>query len=750
MSTALAVALALANACAYVAGTRLQHQAVHRGRQGVPGAPPSALPLRFLVRHPRWLVGLVLLGAGGALHIWALQLAPVTVVQPLGVCSVVLGVVWGRRERGARLPRATVLTLAVVLARTGTFTVLAARVTVVAPVTVAAQWATGALALLVVAGCCAAARPLRGPARCLALGVGAGSAYGCMPVLVRASGAEFGSHGVGLALLGTLGGLAAAGLVGFLLVQRAHAAGPPEVTVACLTVVDPFVAVAIGVGLLGEAAGLSPATALTGLVCWALSFTGVVHITRATPVPPHVAPDVPRPTPLTVDVPRPTPGRSPYDRDRPLSSQEYAMPGSSQEYALPGDLPRPQRILIAADTFPPDVNGAANFAHRLAEGLTGRGHEVHVMCPAAEAGPGSTVLGGTTVHRLPSHRTPFHATFRVCLPWQVSGPAARLVADISPDVVHIQSHFPVCRAVANAAHRRGVPVVATNHFMPENLLGYTRLPARLGDAACRFAWRDLVRVFRRAHVVTAPTPRAVRLLHDNGLDVPARPVSCGLDLARFAQPGMDHGGAHARVLFVGRLDEEKNVHELLRALARLPGTPDVRAEIVGDGSCRRALERLARELGIRDRVTFHGLVSDQEVLNAYARCDVFCMPGTAELQSLATMEAMAAGKPVVAADAMALPHLVRPGHNGWLFPPGDIPALAAALGDLIADPAARRRMGEAGREIVAGHDIRRTLSAFEDLYLQAAGRPAAAAPQPHLTPVIESEHDEYAARSGRR
>jgi glycosyltransferase involved in cell wall biosynthesis len=427
---------------------------------------------------------------------------------------------------------------------------------------------------------------------------------------------------------------------------------------------------------------------------------------------------------------------------------------------MPGARSRPQRILIGADTYPPDVNGAANFAHRLAEGLAGRGHEVHLVCPATKAGPGTSVVRGITVHRLPSHRTPFHPAFRVCLPWQTARPAARLLAEIAPDVVHIQSHFSVCRSLAAAAHRRGTPVVATNHFMPENLLGYAPLPARLTGAVCRLAWRDLVRVFRQAHVVTAPTPRAVQLLHDNGLTAPARPVSCGLDLARFSQPTAVPGDASLRVLFVGRLDAEKNVDQLLRALALLPERlRHVRAEIVGDGSRRRPLEELARSLGIRDRVTFHGLAGDQDVLDAYARCDVFCMPGTAELQSLVTMEAMAAGKPVVAADAMALPHLVRPGHNGHLFPPGDVRALAGHLTSLLDDPGTRQRMGEASREIVAGHDLGRTLSTFEDLYLQAAfedlsrqaaENPAAPLPLPRPTPQIESEHDEYAARSGRR
>jgi glycosyltransferase involved in cell wall biosynthesis len=703
--TVLAIVLGVLDACCYAAGALLQYEATHQ----TSADPAPGLPV--LVRRPRWLAGLALLGAGAALHVTALRLAPVTVVQPLGVGAVVVSVLWGLRTRRARLEGATGLALAAIVVGTGAFALIASRVTVATSVTPSAQLWAGLLVLVIVTGCAVLSASLRGPGRCLARAVGAGSAYGCMSVLVRAASEEFTSYGFGGVLCGTLAALVLTVLAGFWLTQRAQAAGPPEVTVACLTLVDPFVAVVIGVGLLGEAPGLSPATAGAGLACWALALAGVLHITRTTPFPHLTA-------------------------DRTSPSQEYAMQG-----------PRPQRVVIGADTFPPDVNGAANFAQRLAEGLIGRGHDVHVVCPATEAGPGTAVEKGITVHRVPSHRTPFHPTFRVCLPWQVSRPANRLLAELSPDVVHIQSHFSVCRTLARAAHRRGIPVVATNHFMPENLLGYTRLPARLAEAACRFAWRDLVRVFRRAHAVTAPTARAVRLLHDNGLDVPARAVSCGLDLDRFSQPAVPRDDAEARVLFVGRLDKEKNVHELLRALALLPERLTVRGEIVGDGSCRRELEELAQNLGIRERVTFHGLATDQEVLDAYARCDIFCMPGTAELQSLVTMEAMAAGKPVVAADAMALPHLVHPGRNGYLFPPGDIPALAAALTRLLDAPKVRRRMGEASREIVASHDIRRTLGTFEDLYLQAAGRSAASGSR--TTPVNESEHDEYTARSGR-
>jgi glycosyltransferase involved in cell wall biosynthesis len=196
-------------------------------------------------------------------------------------------------------------------------------------------------------------------------------------------------------------------------------------------------------------------------------------------------------------------------------------------------------------------------------------------------------------------------------------------------------------------------------------------------------------------------------------------VSCGIDLARYRRLTPRRDGPPT-VLYVGRLDEEKRVDELLRAFAGLPHqTPEqrsVRLEVVGDGACRATWQALAERLGVADRVHFAGFVSEDDLLDAYARAAVFCMPGIAELQSIATMEAMAAGLPVVAADAMALPHLVVPGRNGWLYPPGDVPALTDRLATLLADPALRARMGAESVELAGRHELGGTLARFEAIY----------------------------------
>lgn len=379
---------------------------------------------------------------------------------------------------------------------------------------------------------------------------------------------------------------------------------------------------------------------------------------------------------------------------------------------------RSLRVLVAAETYPPDVNGAARFAERLSHGLAGRGHDVHVVAPSPGGKPSKVSADGVTVHGVRSHRYFLRPDFAVCMPWEAGPACAALLEEIDPDVVHTQAHMVVGRYMVHATARSGRPLVATNHLMPENLAAHAPVPRAVGRLGYRIAWRDLGHMFGKADVVTAPTPRAVELLHSRAGLTEAFPVSCGIDASRYHRAPEDDVPT---VLFVGRMDQEKRVDELIRAFAALPAG-SAQLDLIGDGPERGAWTALVAELGIGDRVRFLGFVSEEDLVAAYARAAVFCMPGIAELQSLVTLEAMASSTPVVAADAMALPHLVRPGRNGWLYPPGDVAQLSARLATLITDPALRRRMGAASREIVDEHSIEATLDRFEEIYRTVIAR----------------------------
>ncbi|GAA1695440.1 glycosyltransferase family 4 protein [Glycomyces endophyticus] len=658
----LAIVLAAVGACCLAAAACLQHGAVHRSAT----EPVLRLPaVLTILRTPAWYVGNGLVVLGSGLHIIALTLAPLAVVQPIGMIALVLTAVLS----GIALTRSVVAAMALSVTGIAALTVCAALGTgtvVPAPDVAAAHWALPAAAALALG-----ARFAKGRTRCLLLAVAAAVLFGFTSALVRAAAvAPIAPELVAVVIAEA----AAAALAGAWLVHQAYAAGPAATVVGALTVVDPLVAVLIGAFAYGE----TGTGTLAAMVVPALAaVAGLAVLARVLP-----------------------------PRDPAAPARERRPEG-------------PLRIALTADTYWPDVNGAANFAHRLATGLAERGHDVHVVCPSTTASGLTETVGGVTVHRIGSTGTPFHPDFRFCWPWRADKAVPALLDAIAPDVVHTQAHFIVGRAAVRAATAAGIPVVATNHFMPENLLGFGPLPRWSHRLVAALAWRDLARVYGRATVCTTPTPRAAELLERNGLDRPVMAISCGIDRARYA-------GDAARpdaptLLFVGRLEAEKNVHELLEAAALLPQT---RVEIVGDGSVRPRLEALAAELGVAERVRFHGFVADRELVQAYQRADVFCMPGTAELQSIATMEAMAAGRPVVAADAMALPHLVRPGRNGWLYPPGDTAEMARCIAAVIADESTLAAMGRASLDLIASHDLESTLAEYERVYLDIAAVPA--------------------------
>ena len=385
------------------------------------------------------------------------------------------------------------------------------------------------------------------------------------------------------------------------------------------------------------------------------------------------------------------------------------------------------RVVIPCDTFAPDINGAARFAERLAGGLVRRGHEVHIIAPAFDSSEGPRIEHhdgvNMIVHRLRSHRVPQHRTLRWPEPWGMTKKIFEVLKEVEPHAVHIQSHLMVGRFALRAAKKLNLRTLATNHVMPENLMRYSLLPKFMHKFAMRVIWADAGRILRKMDALTTPTKRAAELLEEAAGVTDVLAISCGIDASRFANQTPTQN-ANPVALFLGRLDDEKKIDVFLRAVAQLTNFPNLRVELVGDGGERERLQKLAESLKIASRVSFLGHVTDDELPGIYERATVFVMPSIAELQSIATMEAMASGRPVIAADAMALPHLVHDGDNGYLFPPGDVEALAERLRRVLAaDQKELSRLSENSLHLIQSHDIQRTLGIFEDLY-RGVGEPA--------------------------
>jgi len=307
---------------------------------------------------------------------------------------------------------------------------------------------------------------------------------------------------------------------------------------------------------------------------------------------------------------------------------------------------------------------------------------------------------------------------------------SRAILDsFQPDVVHFQSHIVVGRGVSIEAQKRGIRIIGTNHFMPENMLQFSLVPKGFQDQLVRALWKDAEHTFKRAEAVTTPTRRAAEFLEKYTGLAGVQAISCGIDADNYSPSFAPR--TENRILFVGRVTGEKQIDVLVQAVALLDPSLKAQVEIVGGGDQRRNLEHLVESLGLSAQFTFTGYVTDEELREAYSRATVFAMPSIAELQSIATMEAMASGLPIVAANAMALPHLVHDGQNGYLFEPGSAQDLADKLTRVFTrSPDELDALKHESLKLIEAHDIKRTLNTFERLYRGESTADAHVAAQP--------------------
>jgi len=228
--------------------------------------------------------------------------------------------------------------------------------------------------------------------------------------------------------------------------------------------------------------------------------------------------------------------------------------------------------------------------------------------------------------------------------------------------------------------------------------------------------------YNRCTHVTAPTSTALKLLQSQGLTPPSSIISNGIDLSTLTSGTPDatirrHFHLPEKrpiAIYVNRLSGEKRVDILLDAATKMQS--DGYVVLVGTGPEEALLQEKAKQLHLDDRVSFLGFVSDNELLHLLRSSDVYINPSEAELQSLSTMEAMACGLPIIAANALALPELVYPYKNGFLFQPGHSGEVAHYLDLLLNDKNLCIDMGRESLKIIKKHDSSKTLEEWENLY----------------------------------
>jgi glycogen synthase len=396
------------------------------------------------------------------------------------------------------------------------------------------------------------------------------------------------------------------------------------------------------------------------------------------------------------------------------------------------------RILLCASAYHPHKGGVEEVVRQLARSYRQMGHRPIVVAPRwPRSLPASETVDGQFVLRLPMPMPSRHPRSTASFLLRFLPSAARALyigTRWRPDLLHVHCVGPNGLYALILSHVLRVPLVVTSHG--EQTMDATRLYER--SAAQRWVLR---RLLRRADAVTTCSTDALRNLAPYGpVPATAAPVPNGVDSAEFLHAALEPPHARPYIFAIGRHVWNKGFDVLLHAYAQLASDdPDLDLVVAGDGPQHQPLVGLASELGISDRVVFPGC-TDRPATAAYFRhCRFFVLPSLHEPFGIVNLEAMAAGKAVIATRTGGVPEIVHDGQNGLLVPPGDADALAAAIASLLGNPEYAAALGEAGAQLVSEHySWDKVAAAYLGVYDRARRRRYATR-EPHATIALE-EH----------
>ncbi len=374
------------------------------------------------------------------------------------------------------------------------------------------------------------------------------------------------------------------------------------------------------------------------------------------------------------------------------------------------------RILHLGKYYAPERGGIERHTQALAEYCTEHGDAVAVLVHQrpGRMRSGRETLNGVIVHRVGCLAAPVYTPISPTLPLQL----ARLIGAFAPQVLHLHLPNPSCFAALALPAARRLPWIVHWH---------ADVPPDAPDWRLRLGYR-LYRPFEQALLARARTiiatsqpyldaSHALRRWHAKTRIVPlgvAEAPSAPRDVAPWPS------GDGLRLLAVGRLGRYKGFDVLIDALGARPRDTLL---LIGDGECAAELRERAQKRGVADRVRFAGEVDDARLASAYASADAFVLPSLdrGEAFGLVLLEAMRAHLPVVASaiPGSGVGSVVADGDSGFLVPPGEANALAAALARLD-DASLRARLGARGHARWREHyTLEGSAQATRALYLDA-------------------------------
>ena len=369
------------------------------------------------------------------------------------------------------------------------------------------------------------------------------------------------------------------------------------------------------------------------------------------------------------------------------------------------------QVLFVVDSL--NVGGAERHVIDLASAFAQRGHRVTLACSAVGALAPLAAYAGVEVRPLLCRLVKRRPSVRYA--WEL----ARLFHRDRFDLVHAHM-FASMLASAWAIRGTGIPLVITEHSQ--------------ATWRSRSAWWCSRWAYSQAkHVIAVSREIKRRLVEQDGVpfdrvSVIMNAVSAAPDQFIAGEPNLP--GVPRSCPLVGvaaRLQPEKGVAYLLEAAATiLRRWPQVHFLVIGDGPEREALQAYAERLGMQKHVHFLGFRQDARAL--VGSLDILVVPSLSEGTPLVTLEAMAAGVPVVASAVGGIPEQIRHQREGLLVPPANAQALGEAVLQLLNNPSRMQRLGQAGKQrVLSQFRLETMVQQTEDVYRTMLGWPARSA-----------------------
>jgi glycosyltransferase involved in cell wall biosynthesis len=373
--------------------------------------------------------------------------------------------------------------------------------------------------------------------------------------------------------------------------------------------------------------------------------------------------------------------------------------------------------------YPPVISGVTLVVQKVARAMVRRGHQVTVVTASDRGTPYRDDDQGVALMRVRSAPNPFWSEGR--LPLLGYDGLKEIIADVQPDVINTHDSGLLGVQLFRLEHEKtDVPELLTCHYLPRYVTHYVNVGDAIEEVIEEITWEVTIRMINGFDHVIFPTQTQQRAFLEEGLKTPSTVISNGLNTDRYSPAGQNDGDietryqlpAGPRVLFVGRIAKDKKIDVLIRAMGKLEPTREGHLLLVGRGDDQPRLKELVERLKLRDRVHFLGFVPEEDLPALYRHVDLFAIASDVEVQSIPTLQAAATGLPIVAAEAAALPELVKDGENGYLVPVDGPAALAGAIGKILADRELAEKFGQASLEIGRRHAEKRTFEAYEKIY----------------------------------